>query len=203
MGAFLQSVSSELTSDTWPLSGGPRTVLGQRRDTRFAPVPFHTTVRGLLSRHGGRLARDEGGVHVELAIDGGFVAAGLHRPPAAVLRPIRQAIIERPDEFEGIVDRLTARGYPLTDGAVATMPRRFERFSGEPYAGHLRRTTLTIVHRLDPADWTDGGAHTATVELCRAAMDLLAFVETAIRATSTGPLPVGRVGIERRPTGDE
>lgn len=163
-------------------------------------MPFHTTVRGLLSRHGGRLARDEGGVHVELAIDGGFVAAGLHRPPAAVLRPIRDAIIERPDEFQGIVDRLTADGYPLTDGTVATMPRGFERFAGEPYADHLRRTTLTIVRRLDPDDWTDGGAHTATVELCRAAMDLLAFVDTAIGASRPEPLAVGRVGTE--PTTD-
>jgi uncharacterized protein (DUF2461 family) len=53
---FLASASGDLQHGERPMSGGARTLLGQRRDTRFAPVRFHTTVRGLLSRHGERLA---------------------------------------------------------------------------------------------------------------------------------------------------
>lgn len=179
MGDFLLTVSGELRHGPWPLSGGPRTVLGQRRDTRFAPVPFHTTVRGLLSRHGDRLGRHEGGVHVELAIDGGFVAAGFHLPPAAALRPIREAIIDRPDRFRQVIDRLEATGYALSDGQVATMPRGFAHEADHPLVEHIRRTTFTIVHRLEPGDWTTESAFEVTVDVARAAMPLLAFGNTA------------------------
>jgi len=175
MATFLEAVSEELADGAWPMRGSAATMMSQQRDTRYAPVPYHTSIRGLLSSHGGRLARDEGGGHVELDRLGGFIAAGFHQPPATVLAPIRRRMLAEPDRYVAAIGALTDAGLQLAAGQVKTMPRGFSENRDHPIASELRRTTLTVTQPITREQWISGEALPIAIGLLSAAMPLLAF----------------------------
>ncbi|MEL6893144.1 MAG: DUF2461 family protein, partial [Actinomycetota bacterium] len=102
----LATASAQLATGPWPVSGGARTIFRQLRDQRYARAePYSTAVRALLTRTGTTPTR-EGCVHVEINGDGGFVGVGFHRPPAAMLAPIRRRILDEPDRWTEAVDAI-------------------------------------------------------------------------------------------------
>ncbi len=174
-GAALVTASTRLARGPWPLSGGPATVFRQLRDQRYAKaVPYATSVRGLLTSTGTKPAR-EGCVHVEVAPDGGFVGVGFHRPPAAMLAPIRQRMLDEPRAWRSIVDELAAAGHELTDDRLTRMPRGFESHADHSMAVDVRLRSLEFAVPLSPDDWESGRAIDLIVDVASAGMPLLRF----------------------------
>ncbi|MEM9608650.1 MAG: DUF2461 domain-containing protein [Actinomycetota bacterium] len=173
--AILDAASARLTDGPWPVSGGRRTIFRQLRDQRWAKeVPYATSVRALLTSTGTKPAR-EGCVHVEIAPDGGFVGVGFHRPPATMLAPIRQRMVDEPERWRAIVDALDRSELDLADDRLERMPRGFTGLSEHALADDLRRRSLTVSVPLGIDTWTSDAALDVIVDTVTAGMPLLRF----------------------------
>ena len=117
----------------------------------------------------------EGCVHVEIAPEGGFVGVGFHRPPAAMLAPIRRAMLDDPTGGRTIVDDLGEAGLPLADDRLRRMPVGFTNRSGHVLEPDLRLRSLEVSRPLPSDVWCEGAAVDAIVEVVRAGMPLLRF----------------------------
>ncbi|MEO1060471.1 MAG: TIGR02453 family protein [Actinomycetota bacterium] len=171
----LEAASQQLGEGPWPVSGGRRTIFRQLRDQRYAKAePYATAVRALLTSTGSKPAR-EGCVHVEVAAGGGFVGVGFHRPPAAMLAPIRRRLLDEPDRWRAIVDGLRAAGLELADDRLVRMPRGFEPWVGHELAPDLRLRSIELSRRLDRGDWVECRVIGVIVDTVRASMPLLRF----------------------------
>lgn len=184
--AVLVATSAQTTTGPWPVVGSAASMTHPTRRPRFdGDTTIRSSIVGLLSSTGGRRAA-EGCVHVELDRDGGFVAAGFHRPPTAVLGSVRRAILDDPAAWTGITDGLTAAGRHLDAGSLRSMPRGFSAERDHPLAADLRRTTLTITESLDLECWLDGTVVDRLVRLAHDAMPLLRFGNDADGVTHGG-----------------
>ncbi|MEM9747736.1 MAG: DUF2461 domain-containing protein [Actinomycetota bacterium] len=180
----LEAASRELTEGVWPVSGGRRTVFRQLRDQRYAKAePYATAVRALLTTTGTKPTH-EACVHVEVSAAGGFVGAGLHRPSAASFAPVRRRILDEPDRWRDVVDRLHAAGQDLVDDRLVRMPRGFEADAGHEVADAVRLRSLEVMRRLTGDDWLDGSVVPMIVDVVRASMPLLRFVNEVDRSTT-------------------
>lgn len=175
LAAVLDAASERLADGPWPVAGGRRTIFRQLRDQRYAKAePYATAVRALLTSTGTKPAR-EGCVHVEINADGGFVGVGFHRPPAAMLAPIRERMLAEPATWTAIVDDLHAAGLELTDDRLVRMPRGFELHGDDPLAADLRLRSLEYAVQLTRVEWTSGEVVTRIVDAVRPGMPLLRF----------------------------
>lgn len=180
----LEDASCGLTDGAWPVSGGRRTVFRQLRDQRYAKAePYATAVRALLTTSGTKPTR-EACVHVEVSASGGFVGAGLHRPTAASFAPVRRRMLDEPDRWRDVVEHLHAAEQKLVDDRLVRMPRGFEADADHDLADAVRLRSLEVMRRLTPDDWLDGTVVSVIVDVVRASMPLLRFVNEVDRTTA-------------------
>lgn len=176
---ILEHVSSVLSGTAWPVKGGRATLFRQLRDQRYAKAqPYATSVRGLLTSSG-RKPVAEGCVHVEVAADGGFVGVGFHRPPADVLRPIRQRMLDEPAQWRRVVQTVEDAGLRLAEDRLVRMPRGFAPVAEHEMAADLRLRSLEYVVPMAVSDWTAGDVVATITAAVRPGLELLRFGNTA------------------------
>ena len=115
------------------------------RDTRFhgAGEPYKTNV-GIQFRH--EFGRDihAPGFYVHLEPESCFLAAGLWRPESAILRQVREAIVENPTRWRRVRNDKKFRAYFSLDGdALKKCPLGFS--TDHPCIEDLRRTDFIAV----------------------------------------------------------
>ena len=122
------------------------------RDVRFSKDkrPYKTHIGAILSRSGGR--KENGIVYIHIAPDRCFIGAGFYRPDTPLLNKWRQKIVDDPEEFEDVVETVTAspgRGkkghYMRSVDELQTMPRGFKEHADAPYADYLRWKSFLVM----------------------------------------------------------
>jgi uncharacterized protein (TIGR02453 family) len=96
----------------------------------------------VLTRSGGR--RDPGVLYIHVAPAESMVAAGFWHPAPDLLTRLRRAVLDDPEGFLAMVDRLAAAGCPLScDDRLSRPPRGFEAAKGTPVAEYVGWKSFT------------------------------------------------------------
>lgn len=178
---LLGALSNRLSDARRPLSGGKATMFRMNRDIRFSQnkAPYKTAVSGMLTPSGAK-SEVAGVVYLHLEAGGGFAAAGYYNLSPKQLVPIRDAIVERAEAFDTVLDDIATSGYALDDTySLTSMPRGYADHAAHRHADHIKRKSLLIQHPLTEADWTTGDVVDHVERLARAAMPLLTFQDPA------------------------
>jgi len=173
----LELVTERLEDTNVPLAGGPKTMFRQNRDVRFSKdkSPYSTHVSGVLTPSGTK-AEKEGLLYLQLERSGGLIASGFYQLKAAELAPIRDLILEEPEEFAQVLTDLDAAGLALSDGDKLTaMPRGYEAHSDHDYADYLKLKSFVASVQLGKGAWLDGDIVDCMVEYAQNCASLLEF----------------------------
>lgn len=177
----LEQATAGLSETDVPLMGGPKTMFRQHRDIRFSKdkSPYSTHVSGVLTPSGTK-AEKEGLVYVHLDSSGGFVACGFYQLKPTDLGPIRDRILEKPEEFAGVLKDLEAAGFSLSDeNKLTTMPRGYKEYEGHEYADYLKLKSFMVQIHLGRGAWLDGDIVDCIVGYAKSCASLLAFGRAA------------------------
>lgn len=174
---LLQCVTQELSDHSVRLSGGKQTMFRLNRDVRFAKdkSPYNHHVSGTLTRSG--LKNEQGGlVYLRLDPTGGRLGAGYFGLTAKRMGPIRDRILENPDVFEQIVEKLADDDLALnTDDSLVGMPRGYAEHSDHDLAWAIRMKNLFISYPLERRDWYSDKIVRLTAEFAKAVTPVLDF----------------------------
>jgi uncharacterized protein (TIGR02453 family) len=138
--ALMTALSVALEAVGVPLVGDPaRGIFRLYRDVRFsANKQLYKTHQGaVLTRSGGK--GDPGLLYVHCEPGASMIGAGFWHPGPKLLNKLRGAIADDPDEFLGIAEQLSARGYSLTceNERLSRAPRGFEATRGTAIAEYV------------------------------------------------------------------
>jgi len=146
---LIAAVGDALDRAGLPLAGDPRRgIFRIYRDVRFSPDKrlYKTHAGAVLTRSGNK--RDPGVLYLHVAPGESMVAAGFWHPEPALLTRLRRAVLDDPDDFLAIVDRLAAADCPLTsDDKLSRPPRGLEAAKGTPVADYVGWKSFTA-HRM-------------------------------------------------------
>ncbi|MBF2095156.1 MAG: DUF2461 domain-containing protein [Synechococcales cyanobacterium K44_A2020_017] len=173
----LELVTERLEGTEVPLAGGPKTMFRQNRDVRFSKdkSPYSTYVSGVLTPSGTK-AEKEGLLYLHLESSGGLIACGFYQLKAAELVPIRDRIIEEPEEFAQVLKDLDTAGLSLSDeDKLTAMPRGYEAHSDHDYADYLKLKSFVASIHLGKGAWLDADIVDCMVEYAKNCASLLEF----------------------------
>ncbi len=174
---MLELATDILAGTATPLAGGSKTMFRQNRDVRFSKdkSPYSTHVSGVLTPSGTK-AEQEGLVYVQLEASGGLIACGYYKLSPAALGPIRDKIIDAPDEFAQVLRDLASAGLSLSEEDKLTkMPRGYDTHGDHEYAEYLKlKSFVTMVH-LSREAWLDGDIVDRIVGYAKSCASLLEF----------------------------
>ena len=156
---LIVAVAAALEEAGLPLVGDPqRSIFRIYRDVRFSPDKrlYKTHAGAVLTRSGNK--RDPGLLYLHLEPGESMVAAGFWHPEPALLSRLRRAMLDDPDGFVAMADRLAASGHPIaSDDRLSRPPRGFEVAKGTPVADYVcwksftARTPLSDAEMQSPA----------------------------------------------------
>jgi len=133
------AVGAALEEAGLPLAADPqRSIFRIYRDVRFSPDKrlYKTHAGAVLTRSGNK--RDPGLLYLHLEPGESMVAAGFWHPEPQLLARLRRAILEDPDFFAGMADRLAIAGHPIaSDARLSRPPRGFEAAKGTAVADYV------------------------------------------------------------------
>ncbi len=192
---LVAAVSVALGRAGLPLVGDPgRGIFRIYRDVRFSADKrlYKTHAGAVLTRSGGK--RDPGLLYLHVEPGASMAAAGFWHPEPALLHRLRRAIVDDPDEFLAIVDRLRAAGCPMSggDGRLSRPPRGFEIAKGTPVAEHVGWKSFTAHILLTDAEMLSPGLVERIVGFARTALPLLEWGWQASEDDIPAPLPIRR-----------
>lgn len=177
----LEAVTARLADGPIPLKGGEHTMFRMNRDVRFSKdkSPYNASVSGVLT-HGGTKKEDDGLTYLHLDVRGGFMASGLYNLPPKALAPIRDRIVERPDEFEAAIAGIETAGFSLSrDDALTGMPAGYAQYADASYAQYLKLKSLLVRVDIAKSAWTSGEVVEQAAAMTEAAAGLIAFGRAA------------------------
>lgn len=117
LGPQLQKISRHLVADPKPFGGSLMRIY---RDVRFSKdkSPYRTTV-GIHFPHayGKKLGEHTPGLYLHLESGESFAGSGVWHPSPAILKRIRDSIVERPDDWKAVL-----RARPHLEGESLKRP---------------------------------------------------------------------------------
>jgi uncharacterized protein (TIGR02453 family) len=176
MGERLEPLSPSLRAD-------PRTVGGSMfriyRDVRFSKdkSPYKTHV-GIQFRHAAGKDAHAPGLYLHIEPDACFLGLGTWRPASPAVRAIREAIVERPEDWRAAAAALGAGGLDLAGDALKRIPRGFDK--DHPLADDLRRKDFIATTTLDRADVLSADLPDRLIERAMAGRPMLRFLCDAL-----------------------
>jgi uncharacterized protein (TIGR02453 family) len=179
---LIAAVGAALQEAEVPLVGDPqRGIFRIYRDVRFSPDKrlYKTHAGAVLTRSGGK--RDPGLLYLHVAPSESMVAAGFWHPEPVLLTRLRRAILEDPEGFVAITDRLAAAGYPVaSDERLSRPPRGFEAVKGTPAEEYVCWKSFTTHAPLTDAEMQSATLVDRVVAFARTALPLLEWGWSAI-----------------------
>ncbi len=152
--ALIAAVGEGLQGAGLPLVGDPaRGIFRIYRDVRFSPDKhlYKTHAGAVLTRSGGR--GDPGVLYIHVAPGESRLGAGFWHPEAALLTRLRRAILDDPDGFLAMAQRLADAGHALaSDARLSRPPRGFAAASGTPVADYVCWKSFTAHAPLEDAE---------------------------------------------------
>src|SRR5215469_18859148 len=172
---LIAAVGEKLAQAGLPLVGDPaRGIFRIYRDVRFSPDKrlYKTHAGAVLTRSGGR--RDPGLLYLHLAPGESMVAAGFWHPDPGLLTRLRRAVLDNPEGFLAIVDRLAAAGCPLSSGEqLSRPPRGFEAAKDTPVAEYVCWKSFSTRAVLSDAEMQSAQLVERVVDFARLVLPLL------------------------------
>jgi uncharacterized protein (TIGR02453 family) len=151
---LIVAVGAALQDAGLPLVGDPqRAIFRIYRDVRFSPDKrlYKTHAGAVLTRSGTK--RDPGLLYLHLAPGESMVAAGFWYPEPDLLTRLRRAILNDPDDFVLMANRLAATGHPLSsDERLSRPPRGFEEAKGTEIAEYVCWKSFTVHEALTDSE---------------------------------------------------
>jgi uncharacterized protein (TIGR02453 family) len=182
-----------------PLVGDPgRGIFRIYRDVRFSPDKrlYKTHAGAVLTRSGGR--RDPGLLYLHVAPGESMVAAGFWHPEPQLLSRLRRAVLDDPEGFLAIAERLAAAGSPLSsDERLSRPPRGFEAAKDTPVEEYVCWKSFTTHAALSDEEMRSPELVERIVGFARLCLPLLEWGWTAVDDEAPAPLPILASG--RRP----
>jgi uncharacterized protein (TIGR02453 family) len=173
--ALIATVGNALDTAGVPLRGDPaRAIFRVYRDVRFSADKrlYKTHAGAVLTRSGGK--RDPGLLYLHVEPGESMVAAGFWHPEPELLIRLRYAMLDEPEEFLAIAERLVAIGCPLaSDAELSRLPRGFEAAKDTPIADYIRWKSFTARRRLSDGEMQSPAAVARIVEFALDARPLL------------------------------
>ncbi|MEM7053650.1 MAG: DUF2461 domain-containing protein, partial [Pseudomonadota bacterium] len=154
----LEQVSQKLARTRLPLKGSSKTMFRMNRDTRFSnnKKPYKENIGGLLTPSGTK-NEASGLVYLHLDSNGGMMAAGFYKFNARQLEPIRQKIIEQPNQWRAVRKALFKAELDLSrENALKSMPRGFNSHESHEYADDIKLKNLIVQQPLTKSAWLKG-----------------------------------------------
>jgi uncharacterized protein (TIGR02453 family) len=175
-----------------PLIGDPRHgIFRIYRDVRFSPDKrlYKTHAGAVLTRSGRK--RDPGLLYLHVAPAESMVAAGFWHPEPDLLRRLRQAILDSPDEFLGVADGLAAAGSPLSsDEQLSRPPRGFEAAKGTKVAGIVGWKSFTAHAPLGDDEMQSPALVRRIVDFANMALPLLEWGWAVVDGETPTAVPI-------------
>ena len=172
---LIAAVGAALQQAEVPLVGDPqRSIFRIYRDVRFSPDKrlYKTHAGAVLTRSGNK--HDPGLLYLHVAPGESMVAAGFWHPEPGLLTRLRRAILDEPEEFIAIADRLAAPGYPIaSDERLSRPPRGFEPAKGTAVAEHVCLKSFTCHTALSEAEMQSPTLVDRIVDFARMTLPLL------------------------------
>jgi uncharacterized protein (TIGR02453 family) len=122
------------------------------RDVRFSKDkrPYNRHVSAILSPDGSRM--EQGVFFVHVGLERCFAAIAWWDVGPDLLLAMRRAIVDRPQDFRGLVAALKRNGLELDpQGSLKRMPRGFEEVGDADLAAAVRNRHFVVRHSIDPA----------------------------------------------------
>jgi len=174
----LRKISPHYLVDSRPHGGSMFRIY---RDTRFAKDkrPYKENV-GCQFRHEAGKDAHAPGFYVHIANDGIFFGGGVWLPPYEVLGKIRDAIVDKPEEWKKITrNRTFIKHFGGVHGdGLKRPPRGYD--PGNPYIEDLKRKTFFAMQRCDEDLAASPEFINEVTRAFRAASPLMAFLTGAI-----------------------
>jgi len=173
----LRSISPHFVADPRPSGGSMFRIY---RDVRFSrdKSPYKTHA-GTQFRH--RNGRDvhAPGFYLHLEPDNVFVGTGIWHPVGNTLADVRNAIVDRPDEWTSVIsERSFVKHHTLGGDTLKRAPRGFD--PDHPQIEHLKRKDFVASENLTQKDALSPGFMKKFTESCRAATPFMRFLTEAV-----------------------
>ncbi len=145
------------------------------RDTRFSEdkTPYKRNA-GAQFRH--ELASGDvhaPGMYLHLEPGNCFMGGGIYRPPTKALTPIRQRMVDRPDDWRAARDAVEEAGMALGGDQLKTSPRGFD--ADHELIEDLRRTSIVVSRAFSEDDALADDFMDTFVGWCEDAAPVLRF----------------------------
>lgn len=177
---FISDMSHEMPAISRHFLAQPKKVGGSLmrvyRDTRFSKdkTPYKTNI-GIQFRH--EIGKDihAPGYYLHIAPDECFVGIGLWHPDADALFKIREAIVQKGDEWLAARDDATfSKHFSFEGDSLANAPRGFAK--DHPLVQDLKRKDFICLAALSEATVTSSKLRPQVVERFRQAAPLMRFL---------------------------
>ncbi|MGD1929596.1 MAG: DUF2461 domain-containing protein [Leptolyngbyaceae cyanobacterium] len=178
---ILELASERLEDTETPLSGSAKTMFRQHRDIRFSKdkSPYSTHVSGLLTPSGTK-SEKEGVFYLHLDATGGMMACGFYQLKATELGPIRDRILEAPQQFAQVLAALDAAGLALSeDEKLKSMPQGYKEHAEHEYADYLKLKSFVTKTALPKSVWLSDDLIAGIVSYVNSCQGLLEFCKDA------------------------
>jgi uncharacterized protein (TIGR02453 family) len=174
--ALLLTLSKKLEATGIPLVGDPaRGIFRIYRDVRFSANKqlYKTHQSAVLTRSGGK--GDPGLLYLHFEPGASMIGAGFWHPEPVLLNRLRGAVIDDPDEFVTMAERLTGLGYSMTceNERLARLPRGFEAVKGSRVADYVCWKNFLADVAVSDTDMQSPNLADRIVDFARAARPLL------------------------------
>jgi uncharacterized protein (TIGR02453 family) len=148
-GPLHDRVSPHLVS-VGRIQGG--SVFQIHRDTRFSDdkTPYKRNAGAQFRHELGSGDVHAPGMYLHLEPGNCFMGGGLYRPPVKALTPIRERMVESPDEWRTARDAVLAAGFGLGGEQLKTSPRGFD--TDHELIEDLRRTSIVVSRPFEESD---------------------------------------------------
>src|SRR5689334_24149011 len=190
--ALIVALGSALQEAGLPLTGdAQRSIFRIYRDVRFSPDKrlYKTHAGAVLTRSGGK--RDPGLLYLHLAPGESMVAAGFWHPEPALLSRLRRAILDDPDHFLAIADRMAAAGCPIgSDERLSRPPRGFEAAKGTRAAEQICWKSFTAHRPLTDREMQSPGLVERILDFTRTVLPFLEWGWATIDDDAPPALPI-------------
>lgn len=175
--ADLETISPRFVADPKPVGGS---LFRIHRDVRFSrdKRPYKTW-GALQFRHEQGRDVHAPGFYLHLEPDRVFAGAGLWHPDRDALRKIREAIVDRPDDWRAAArDRAFRRRFTFGGDSLVRSPKGFP--ADHPHGEDLRRKDFIAVANFTEADACSPRFRSQYASTCRSSAPFMRFLTAAV-----------------------
>ncbi len=175
-GPLLREISPHYIADPRPVGGS---IFRVYRDVRFSKdkTPYHTKAWAHFRHDAGKDVYAPG-FYVHLAPGEVFAGGGMWHPDSKSLSAIRDAIVEDPDSWRGIVSNGLSERFEIGGESLKRAPKGYD--PDHPLIDDLKRKDFIASRNFTEEEACSAGFVELYAEACREASPFMKFLANAV-----------------------